>query len=355
MSCSATERGGRTCAARGMEAGRGPGLHATCERCHATMLSLGLAFPRLPTRRTATRERRRRAAGLRRGGRARRRARRPSKTATRWRDRRARFVRRARQPLAEPPAKTPPDASGARINARSERSRVSRAFVAVFVLVLGGPGLVLAGIYALWFLHSERRRGRRKTTKSFAPPKSSKRRSRARPERAKTRRSRYPPRRPVPPSSPPHREFPLSNRFARSSERSSSPLLEPSVCTFPARRRREAAAAAARPTNRRTVRAGRRHAAARGRASRGRHACRESAVSARAVPPPPPPDPGDGSTRPIPEPDDASVAQTRRSTIQGAQRVRRARRRRLRDGASRFFFSGEETFFRRSRPSVPGT
>ena len=26
------------------------------------------------------------------------------------------------------------------------------AFVAVFVLVLGGPGLVLAGIYVLWFL-----------------------------------------------------------------------------------------------------------------------------------------------------------------------------------------------------------
>ena len=125
----------------------------TCELCHETMLSL--PPPPSPPSDAPNRDAREndgfRAAGLRRGGRARRlRARRPRRRRRGGGTERARL----RQALSAARRGTAGEARR-RLGAAAPRvlECVSlAAFVAVFVLVLGGPGLVLAGIYVLWFL-----------------------------------------------------------------------------------------------------------------------------------------------------------------------------------------------------------
>ena len=62
------------------------------------------------------------------------------------------FVRRFRPPERGTAGEDPADGSARRRRRGCSECVSLAAFVAVFVLVLGGPGLVLAGIYVLWFL-----------------------------------------------------------------------------------------------------------------------------------------------------------------------------------------------------------
>ena len=62
------------------------------------------------------------------------------------------FVRRFRPPERGTTGEDPADGSARRRRRGCSECVSLAAFVAVFVLVLGGPGLVLAGIYVLWFL-----------------------------------------------------------------------------------------------------------------------------------------------------------------------------------------------------------
>jgi hypothetical protein len=62
------------------------------------------------------------------------------------------FVRRFRPTERGNAGEDPADGSARRRRRGCSECVSLAAFVAVFVLVLGGPGLVLAGIYVLWFL-----------------------------------------------------------------------------------------------------------------------------------------------------------------------------------------------------------
>ena len=128
----------------------------TCELCHETMLSL----PSPPPRRDGdalNRQPREMAVFVRRGddeagGHVIFALADPGDDPGEGAGRPARvFVRRFRGPAGDDADETDGFARGRRARRCSECVSLL-AFAAVFVLVFGGPGLVLAGIYVLWFV-----------------------------------------------------------------------------------------------------------------------------------------------------------------------------------------------------------
>ena len=127
----------------------------TCELCHETMLSL----PSPPPRRddALNRQPREMAVFVRRGddeagGHVIFALADPGDDPGEGAGRPARvFVRRFRGPAGDDADETDGFARGRRARRCSECVSLL-AFAAVFVLVFGGPGLVLAGIYVLWFV-----------------------------------------------------------------------------------------------------------------------------------------------------------------------------------------------------------